>query len=821
VKKFIAGSILLSLVAFVLETPLPAQMITGGTTSTTQTFTATGTLTVTSTGTLNVTGASTPAVYFSDSTNGDTFTVNNSGLIEQSGTGNNAYYAFKDNKGNDNIIINNSSTGTLETADSDVIHLSQKSNNVTVNNQGTIDLMNASNASGEQAVNLNGIGGGSSGGANTVNNYATGLIEASNGDAVRPGVSGFVYNDGKIMSATTNTGGDDGIDAQTNSGVTIVNGSAINGDATTGANLIEGGRHGITGGNTGAYGGSPTQVGGYTGTGSFTMSVTNNVGGTIQGDDGSGINIDGFGIAGTGSFTGKLVTNETVSVINHGTIIGNGVDGDGDGVDVDGDVNINNYGSIISENAAPEAGSPAGSVEFSEGITVGGGTITNSSTGTIEGEVTSGNTSGVGRGITLAGVDQGITYNSSSSTTKYSIPIESIYENSTITNSGLIKGQSESGITVLGTTGGGYNVTITNNSTGTIEGNNSGVAENQTISGGPDNGQSSGQTKNQAVIELDDTGNSYSVTDYGTIEQDNTTNGTAIAMYGTSNTLNIYGGSASVIGNISGATAATSTLTINPGNGNSFSYGYQISNFTVQVNSDATSGTVTLSGANTYSGGTTIKGGTLLAENTVAGTSATGTGSISNTGGVLGGFGIINPTGSNSVSVSSGGTLAPGTAGNTDTLTLNASGHSSSSAALSVTSANLTFNLNTIAGTNYASSLSLLNAYSGEVASLDNDTFTFNDLTSGHLGLGTYTLIASDTNADPFTGLTNATINGLSGDTTSLQIVQLAGTGNYALQLNITATATPEPDTWAIILAGGLGLVIACRRRRTGALRPE
>ncbi len=773
-------------------------MITGGTTSTTQTFTATGTLTVTSTGTLNVTGSSSPAVYFNASTT-QTLTVNNSGLIEQSGTvaSSNQDYALQDGNGHDTIVINNNANATIETSDDDVIHLSKGSNNVTVNNSGTINSMNVSNGSGTQAVNLNGI----TSGSNTINNYATGLIEASDGDAVRPGINGFVYNDGEIKSVTTsgNTGGNDGIDAQTNTGVTIVNGSAINGDATTGANLIEGGRHGITGGNT-------------SGTGSYTMSITNNAGATIQGDDGSGINIDGIGVAGTGS---KLISNESVTVTNSGTITGNGVTGDGDGVDVDGDVTVNNYGSIISKNAYT---STSGQVEFSEGITVGGGNITNYAGATIEGEVTNGNTSGVGRGITLAGVDQ----NGSGG-----IPIQSIYENSSVTNSGLIKGDSESGITVLGTTGGGYNVTITNNSTGTIEGNNSGVAENQTISGGPDNGEASGQTKNQAVIELDDTGNTYSVTDYGTIKQDNTANGTAVAMYGTSNTLNIYGGSASVIGNISGNTASTSTLTINPGNGNSFSYGYQISNFTVQVNSDSTSGTVTLSGANTYSGGTTIKGGTLLAENTGTGTSATGSGSISNTGGVLGGFGIINPTGSNSISVTSGGTLAPGTTGNTDTLTLNASGHSTSSAALSVTSANLTFNLNTVAGTNYASSLSLTNAYAGEVASLSNDTFTFNDLTSGHtLGLGTYTLIVSDTNSDPFAGVSNATISGLSaytgsGDTTSLQITQLAGTGNYALQLNISAAAAPEPDTWAIILLGGLGLTVAFRLHRKAALRPD
>jgi hypothetical protein len=77
------------------------------------------------------------------------------------------------------------------------------------------------------------------------------------------------------------------------------------------------------------------------------MSVTNNAGATIQGDNGSGINIDGFN------------ANEVVTVVNHGTITGNGhdigdgTDHDGDGVDVDGLVNLTNTGTILSKNALP------------------------------------------------------------------------------------------------------------------------------------------------------------------------------------------------------------------------------------------------------------------------------------------------------------------------------------------------------------------------------------------------------------------------------------------------------------------------------------
>lgn len=46
-----------------------------------------------------------------------------------------------------------------------------------------------------------------------------------------------------------------------------------------------------------------------TGTGAYTMNITNNLGGTIQGDNDSGINIDG------------LNGNERVTIVNHGTAI--------------------------------------------------------------------------------------------------------------------------------------------------------------------------------------------------------------------------------------------------------------------------------------------------------------------------------------------------------------------------------------------------------------------------------------------------------------------------------------------------------------------
>ena len=89
-------------------------------------------------------------------------------------------------------------------------------------------------------------------------------MQASEADAVRPGVNGVngvVFNAGTIKSTTTTGSSSDGVDAQSNSGVQITN-------ATGG--LIEGARHGVTGGQA-----LVSSI--------FTMSVANNPGATIQG----------------------------------------------------------------------------------------------------------------------------------------------------------------------------------------------------------------------------------------------------------------------------------------------------------------------------------------------------------------------------------------------------------------------------------------------------------------------------------------------------------------------------------------------------------
>src|SRR5262249_11825084 len=149
----------------------------------------------------------------------------------------------------------------------DVFQMNKSPASVTLNNYGSMISLNAS-AGGAQAVDFNAIGAG----ANSINNFSTGLMKAFEADAGRPGANGRVYNAGTMLAVTSTGSSSDGVDAQNNTGVQITN-------DTTG--LIEGGRHGITGGA-------------IDNTVLFTTSITNNLGGIIRGDNGSGINLDGF-----------------------------------------------------------------------------------------------------------------------------------------------------------------------------------------------------------------------------------------------------------------------------------------------------------------------------------------------------------------------------------------------------------------------------------------------------------------------------------------------------------------------------------------------
>ncbi len=683
---------LLPLAAALLTASAQAASFTvpAGTTDTTAKTLGSGsgqTGTVAATGKLQVSG-STVAVTIT----GNNETLTNNGTILQTGTGR----AIRDNTGVTGLVVTNNANAVIQTADADVFQMNVAASSATLNNYGTMTSLNASGG-GSQAVDFSAI----TNGANIINNYAGGILQAVEADAVRPGVNGIVYNDGLIKSTTTTGSSSDGVDAQNNTGVQVTNDTL---------GIIEGGRHGITGGALNNA--TP-----------FTTTITNNAGGVIQGDNGSGINLDGFNAL------------QTATIINHGTITGNGVTGDGDGVDVDGVVNLTNSGTIISKNSVSST-TPA----QSEGVTVGGGTIIN--TGTIEGDVAAGNTNAVGRGITLAGIDTSGTP-------------EAIYANSVITNSGLIKGQTDSAIVVTGATG-GFTVNINNMAGGTIEG---GSATAATIITGAE----------------DDT-----VTNSGAIVTDHS--GKAIDLGGGTNILNITGGAASISGDISGGTG-TSTLNLALGSGGTFSYSGAISNFAA-VN--FVSGRTVLTGASTYSGGSTIEAGATLVANNISG-SATGSGlvTVQNLG-TLAGSGRIG----GDVSVTNGGLISPGNS--PGTLTIGGS-------LQLVNGAKFSFDL----GPNAANSD--LVVVTGKLIFTGSGSAVFNFVNDGMVA-GLYTLLTFDSSS---TGLS---VSDFSVGTWDPSFAENFVLSSNSLSFNIVAV--PEPSYTAAALGSLVFAGVARWRRR-------
>jgi uncharacterized protein YhjY with autotransporter beta-barrel domain len=233
-------------------------------------------------------------------------------------------------------VINNAGA-TIQSQD-DAIRVTGTAGTTTTTGQFLIDnagtIKTVGTASG-QAIDFDNIN--SPGATIMIINRATGVISAASADAVRPGQGATVTNYGLIVSDGAVGASNDGIDWQSHTG-TVIN--------KTGG-TISGFRHGIT---------SDTGV-----------NVTNEAGGVILGRNGSGIGSDGTG-----------------TVVNYGRITGaydGSGKGDGDGVDIDFAASILNYGTIEGTGAGGfDSGNRANN---SEGLSIGGGTITNF--GTISG----------------------------------------------------------------------------------------------------------------------------------------------------------------------------------------------------------------------------------------------------------------------------------------------------------------------------------------------------------------------------------------------------------------------------------------------------
>ena len=280
---------------------------------------------------LNIASGSGIPVTMSGGTAGSPTTLVNNGTIQVTGTGSGRAVQTLNASNGSVLVIQNNLGATIFTINNDTVAAGTGSGaqattvaSVALTNAGTIE-----SAAGGQAVNFNKI---LNGAANSVVN--SGLLKATGSDAVRPGLNGTISNSGTIQSIAVSGSSSDGVDLQTTSnGVVITNASnwSAGSPLTPGTGLIDGGRHGITGGPT-------TNI-------AFTTSITNNLGGTIRGNNGSGINLDGL----SGLQTATIINGGTIT--GNGQNIGNGLSHDGDGIDVDGLVNITNTGIIRSINS--------------------------------------------------------------------------------------------------------------------------------------------------------------------------------------------------------------------------------------------------------------------------------------------------------------------------------------------------------------------------------------------------------------------------------------------------------------------------------------
>jgi autotransporter-associated beta strand protein len=221
----------------------------------------------------------------------------------------------------------------------------------------------------------------------------------------------------------------------------------------------------------------------------------------------------------------------------------------------------------------------------------------------------------------------------------------------------------------------------------------------------------------------------------------------------------------------------TSTLTVGTDN-TSGSYSGAISGNGALVKTGF--GTLTLASAESYAGATTVNAGKLLLSMAASLLSPV----TVNAGGIFGGTGSAG-----SITVDSGGQIAPGNGGGALTL----------SGALALNNgAKLDFELGTPATSDKIEMASSVLTLGGQGFS----DFTFTTLSG--FGPGTYTLVDAATILGSLGGGTSGTLDGLPAT--------ISVSGHDVM---LTITSTPEPSTIALVASWGIVLALWAWRRRS------
>jgi len=429
--------------------------VTTANSTTTYTISGSGSLVINAGSGLLQTGSSVP-VTWNNTTSGSGITIDNAGTISNTGTG-----RALDTSGGTSprtLTLTNRAGAVISSVANDAVRINTNisSGSVTIVNAGTIRAAaptDPASATQGQALDLRAMN--SAGVTLSITNTATGLIEALNDDALRPGLNATIDNSGIIRSYGANTSGGangtaDGIDAGGRTGVVVTNRDG---------GLISGARHGITADSD--------------------ISVVNQAGGTIIGRNGSGVGSDGTGtVTNYGTITGAYAGAGNI-FNSSGTA---SLNGDGDGVDIDLIGTVTNYGLI--EGTGAGGVDSGGQTNTSEGIAMGGGTITNYAGATIR---------GAGKGILI---DNGSGGSAAGATT--------------IVNHGSIIGQAGAAITLVGP----FNDSIT--TSGTISGVGTAIDmgdgdDTLTITGGTISGNVYGGAGNDSLTFALGTGGAFTL----------------------------------------------------------------------------------------------------------------------------------------------------------------------------------------------------------------------------------------------------------------------------------------------------------------------